>query len=435
MQNEHEHDIVIQDLPHDQQPERVWQRGIMNVQQRYWSRARRAFPALIVLGSLVLLAVIGSQVIGMSKPTTAVPTPDVQAPAELRYAEAFAVNDVVYIYSSGTQDTGYVEAVHAKDGKSFWRYPGKDITWVELDEGRLYLASPTQLVVLDASSRKLLWHYSLHKEDVWQATNGLIFIEMGQGMHVFSIQDRKQIWSNSDVGTLWQVDNGIFYAQPRAGRGIVALDSRTGHELWKRDDFISSWQASGGRLYIDFPDSHVLLALNGRDGVQRWQQQMSGDFGFIVQDDAVYLNLVSQLRVIVLSSKDGRQLWQHNGRMGSLLPEDHLLTITSPDEKVTTVVNMSNGKAVWQYDKPGDVFLLENGVGYVTTMKDTYSKGEITAISIGDNRQLWHYTGIGHISMIDNHELGIASEHDKTLTLLQQDSGRVIWHHPLLFPV
>ena len=431
IQHEHDDDIVIQDLPSDL-PETSWQHGIIKVQQRNWSSVRRAFPVLVVLSSLVLLIIIGSQVIGMSKPTTAVPTPDVQTPAELRYAEAFAVNDVVYIYSSGTQDTGYIEAVHAKDGKPFWHYSGKDITRVELDEGLLYLASPTQLVVLDASSRKLLWRSALHKEDVWQVARGLLFLETVQRLQVFSAQDGRLMWSNSGVGSLWQVDNDILYAQARIGQGIEALDVRTGQELWKRDGLSGSWQAYGGAIYINFADSHLLWVLNGRDGVLRWQRQMSGDFGFTTLNDVVCLNMASEQRVIALSSKDGRQLWQLNGSLGRVLPGEHLLTMTSPDEKATAVVNVSNGKVFWQYDAQGYIFLVTDTTGYVIRLRDDNGGGDITAIAVGDNRQLWHYDGIGHIAMMTNHELGIASQYDNTLTLIQQDSGQVLWRHPLL---
>jgi outer membrane protein assembly factor BamB len=213
--------------------------------------------------------------------------------------------------------SGKLVALALADGQNIWTTNAATMWPPAAGDGRVFVASDSQLRALDASSGREQWRTSLDQplavaplfDTGWlfaSTTSGLLFALRG-----------------ADGAVLWKIDLGaplsappvpseLHVYLPVADGRIVAAELSQGMAVWTRTlpARPSPMLVLGDRLFVGTEDN-FLYCLARSDGDEKWKWRTGGDIvsAPVVDDERVYfLSLDHMLRAL---DRDGGSLrWQ-----------------------------------------------------------------------------------------------------------------------------
>lgn len=239
-------------------------------------------------------------------------------------------------------------------------------------------------------------------------------------MHVALPEQVKRAWTqdvNGDsTGPLNSpvVGGGRLFAMA-SGKGIVAMDAKTGKQLWEKeislvdddDDktFSGGLAAAGDKLVITTATGDV-LALASANGAEQWRINVGSPVRAAPTVAAGLVFVVSvDNKISAISLERGALVWTHNGieeslaLLGGAAPAvaDGLVAVAYSSGEIY-VLNATDGKYVWHDQLSGSLSrqffvdlvdieadpVIANGVLYVMNLN-----GRLMAYELANGRRLW----------------------------------------------
>jgi outer membrane protein assembly factor BamB len=216
------------------------------------------------------------------------PTKPVQPPPSLpttvRWSVAISASpaappiiegDHVYI----VLQSGVVSARNITDGAPAWEVKLPSERPVAVDGGRVFVATPDQLVALNAADGTQAWSVpSAPVTAPLLAQGGWLIAATDKTLTAFRSADGSQVWSRSlaDVEVMPTVEADNLYVPLQDGR-LLALELRTGADRWVKSLVgpLSEVLAFPDKIFFGTGDKWF-FSLRASDGERDWQRVRLG---------------------------------------------------------------------------------------------------------------------------------------------------------------
>ncbi len=159
-------------------------------------------------------------------------------------------------------DFTHTYAVDLITGAEQWRFTGQEPTLFfapVVRNGRVLIASGSDLVALDAETGDVLWRTAGNATSVVPggATSNLAFGKSTHTLTAYDLQDGAPLWSYAALNfvSLPCISGAYLYTIIRLGQAsqVVALNLRSGEEVWRSDPMNLARSApvvANGRVYV-----------------------------------------------------------------------------------------------------------------------------------------------------------------------------------------
>jgi outer membrane protein assembly factor BamB len=257
--------------------------------------------------------------------------------------------------------SGRVVALALADGQQQWAIELPTARGPAVDGDRVFAATATELVALDARSGRAAWRVPVEAIlAVPSARAGWVIVGAGTELLAFRADDGRLIWRStlpSGVGSAATIDGERVYA-PLADGSVVSINVVNGTIAWRAElpAPCATITAVGDRLFVGCKDN-FFYSLEADSGVQRWRWRTGADVvaPAAYDGDRVYFASLDNL-VRALDFGSGVQQWRHpmdtRPLSGPVLDEDLLIV---PASSQLRAVRVKDGALAGAFTAPAEL--------------------------------------------------------------------------------
>jgi len=270
--------------------------------------------------------------------------------------------------------------------------------------------------------------------------NGTVYVSSTSGyLYAFNASNGRQIWKNSDVGT-------VYYSSPSIWNGTVyvgsydkklhAIDASDGHTIWEysaSEAFRSSPAIWNATVYITNYNGY-LYAVNASTGHEMWNYhaiQRFHDSSPAVWNGTVYAGDRAG-NLYALNASTGHKIWSYDIGSNPISPSiwNGTVYIGSIDNTLYAF-NASTGHEMWNYLTEGDIWHSSPAIWNGTVYVGSYDNN-LYAFNASTGHRMWSYLTGGDIyssPAVSNGTVYVCS-FDGKLYALDASSGQELWNYP-----